>query len=57
MTAAHRDLPLGTLVRVTNLDNGKSVDVRVNDLGLYMRTLGPDGRPITNYVNVGGQLG
>ena len=33
------------------------VYVRVNDLGLYMRTLGPDGRPITNYVNLGGQLG
>ena len=36
MTAAHRDLPLGTLVRVTNLDNGKSVDVRINDRGPFV---------------------
>ena len=36
MTAAHRDLPLGTLVRVTNLDNGKSVDVRINDRGPFI---------------------
>jgi rare lipoprotein A len=32
-TAAHRQLPLGTLVKVTNLDNGRSVVVRVNDRG------------------------
>ena len=32
-TAAHMDLPLGTWVRVTNLDNGKAVIVRVNDRG------------------------
>ncbi len=32
-TAAHRDLPLGTLVRVTNLRNRESVIVRVNDRG------------------------
>lgn len=32
-TAAHRHLPLGTLVRVTNLQNGESVVVRVNDRG------------------------
>jgi rare lipoprotein A len=36
MTAAHRDLPLGTVVRVTNLDNGRSVDVRVNDRGPFV---------------------
>jgi rare lipoprotein A (peptidoglycan hydrolase) len=30
-TAAHRDLPLNTLVRVTNLDNGRSVVVRITD--------------------------
>lgn len=34
-TAAHRDLPLGTWVRVTNLRNGRSVVVRVNDRGPY----------------------
>jgi rare lipoprotein A len=32
-TAAHRHLPLGTIVRVTNLHNGESVVVRVNDRG------------------------
>ena len=32
-TAAHRTLPLGTLVRVTNLHNGKSLVVRINDRG------------------------
>jgi rare lipoprotein A len=35
MTAAHRTLPLGTRVRVTNLRNGRSVDVRINDRGPY----------------------
>ena len=34
-TAAHRTLAMGTRVRVTNLDNGKSVVVRVNDRGPY----------------------
>ena len=34
-TAAHRSLPLGTRVRVTNLDNGRAVVVRVNDRGPY----------------------
>jgi rare lipoprotein A len=32
-TAAHRDLPFGTLLHVTNLDNGRSVLVKVNDRG------------------------
>lgn len=35
MTAAHRTLPLGTRVRVTNLRNGRSVVVRINDRGPY----------------------
>jgi rare lipoprotein A len=35
MTAAHRSLPLGTRVRVTNTKNGKSVVVRINDRGPY----------------------
>jgi len=34
-TAAHMTLPLGTIVTVTNLSNGKSVDVRINDRGPY----------------------
>jgi rare lipoprotein A len=33
MTMAHRTLPFGTLVRVTNVENGRSVEVRVNDRG------------------------
>jgi len=35
LTAAHRSLPFGTLVRVTNLDNGQSVVVRINDRGPF----------------------
>jgi rare lipoprotein A len=36
MTAAHRTLPFGTLVRVHDLDNGRSVDVRINDRGPFV---------------------
>ena len=36
-TAAHRTLPLGTKLRVTNLANGRSVIVRVNDRGPFVR--------------------
>lgn len=35
MTAAHRTLPMPTLVRVTNLENGRSVQLRVNDRGPF----------------------
>src|SRR5579871_5568690 len=35
MTAAHRTLPLGSRVRVTNTRNGRSVIVRINDRGPY----------------------
>jgi rare lipoprotein A len=37
LTAAHRTLPMGTHVRVTNLRNGKSVVVRINDRGPYSK--------------------
>lgn len=37
MTAAHKTLPLPTLVKVENLENGKSVVVRVNDRGPYSK--------------------
>lgn len=37
MTAAHKRLPFGTRVRVTNLDNGKSIVVRINDRGPFVR--------------------
>ncbi|MGH7089435.1 MAG: septal ring lytic transglycosylase RlpA family protein [Stellaceae bacterium] len=41
LTAAHRTLPLNSLVRVTNLENGRSVVVRINDRGPWI-----DGRII-----------
>ena len=37
MTAAHKTLPFGTVVRVTRLDNRKSVVVTINDRGPYIR--------------------
>jgi len=36
MTAAHKTLPMPSLVRVTNLDNGRSIVVRVNDRGPFV---------------------
>jgi rare lipoprotein A len=36
LTAAHRHLPLDTVARVTNLANGRSVEVTVNDRGPYV---------------------
>jgi rare lipoprotein A len=37
LTAAHRTLPFGTMVRVTNIRNGKTVVVRITDRGPYGR--------------------
>lgn len=37
MTAAHPNLPFGSVVRVTNLRNGKTVKVRINDRGPFVR--------------------
>ena len=37
LTAAHRTLPFGTRVRVYDLQNGKTVDVRINDRGPFIR--------------------
>ena len=36
LSAAHRELPLGTIIRVTHLGNGKSVVVKVNDRGPFV---------------------
>ena len=36
MTAAHPTLPMGTTAEVTNLENGRTVDVRINDRGPYV---------------------
>jgi len=37
LTAAHRTLPFGTIVRVTHLKTGKSVKVRINDRGPFSK--------------------
>ena len=37
LTAAHRTLPFGTTVRVTNLANGQTTVVRINDRGPFVR--------------------
>lgn len=37
LTAAHRTLPFGTRLRVTNVENGRSVVVRVNDRGPWVK--------------------
>ena len=52
LTAAHRTLPFGTMVRVTNRRNGRSVVVRINDRGPYGH-----GRIIDLTPAAAGQLG
>lgn len=52
LTAAHRSLPLGTMLRVKNLANGRSVVVRVNDRGPYV-----GGRIIDLSMAAAGRLG
>ena len=37
LTAAHKTLPLGTRVRVINLSNKKTVEVKINDRGPYVK--------------------
>ncbi len=37
LTAAHRSLPFGAKIKVTNLSNNRSVIVRINDRGPYIR--------------------
>ena len=37
LTAAHKTLPFGTKVKVTNVHNGRSVIVRINDRGPYIK--------------------
>ena len=37
LTCAHNSLPLGTMVMVTNLDNGRSVELKVNDRGPFVK--------------------
>jgi len=52
LTAAHRELPLGSIVEVTNLDNGKTVRVRINDRGPFIL-----GRVIDLSRAAAGQIG
>lgn len=52
LTAAHRSLPFGSRVRVTNLQNGRSVIVRINDRGPFIR-----GRIIDLSVGAAEQIG
>jgi rare lipoprotein A len=52
MTAAHRTLPFGTKLRVTNQNNGRSVIVRINDRGPFIR-----GRVLDLSKGAAGQLG
>ncbi|MHC5202048.1 septal ring lytic transglycosylase RlpA family protein [Myroides sp. LJL119] len=37
MTAAHKTLPFGSIVKVTNIQNNKSVKVRINDRGPFIK--------------------
>jgi len=37
LTAAHKTLPFGSMIRVINVDNGKAVVVRINDRGPFVR--------------------
>ena len=37
LSAAHRELPLGTVIRVTHLKNGKSIIIPVNDRGPFVK--------------------
>jgi rare lipoprotein A len=52
LTAAHRTLPFGTKVKVTNLDTGKTVVVRINDRGPFK-----DDRVIDLSLGAAKQLG
>ncbi|WP_247877906.1 septal ring lytic transglycosylase RlpA family protein [Azospirillum sp. TSO22-1] len=52
LTAAHRTLPLGTAVKVTNLDTGRTIQVTINDRGPYI-----DGRIIDLSRRAAAELG
>lgn len=57
VTGAHKTLPMPSLVRVTNLDNGRSIVVRVNDRGPYARgrilDLSRRGAQLLGYEKIG----
>ncbi len=57
MTAAHRQLPLGTRIKVTNVANGRTAEFRVNDRGPYARgrvlDLSHRGAQVLGFVDAG----
>lgn len=57
ITAAHRTLPLPSIVKVTNLENGKSIIARVNDRGPYVKNriidVSEKGAELLGYKNKG----
>lgn len=57
ITAAHRTLPLPSIVRVTNLENGRSIIARVNDRGPYVKNriidVSQKGAELLGYKNKG----
>ncbi len=57
LTAAHRTLPMPTIVRVTNLDTGRSIKVRINDRGPFARSriidLSRRGAELLGFVRAG----
>ena len=52
MTAAHKTLPLGTYVQVYNRENSRSVVVRINDRGPFVRGRIIDSKPYGHFVQV-----
>jgi len=50
-TAAHRDLPFGTIVTVINLNNNKAIDVRINDRGPYKIKRDPETKEVLHIYN------
>ena len=52
LTAAHRTLPFNTWIEVTNLDNGKRVEVRINDRGPFV-----DGRIVDLSMGAADEIG
>lgn len=57
LTAAHRTLPFNTRVRVTDLDNGRSVVVRINDRGPFTKKNGVFARSIDLSVGAAAAIG
>lgn len=55
MTAAHKTLPFGTVLRVTNPSNGRSVEVRINDRGPFIAGRSIDlSRAAAEAIGIGG---